>query len=128
MLAPLFVRPLSSAAPDECFCRLNEQGFDDYLKRSLYKKINISGSGIVLNSDVSYAPGSFLEVQFMLDDAYPGIIALCIEVLRVDMRPGGYLVAGRFAGMDDKVQKLIVNFISEREHRVRGRKTANPAV
>jgi hypothetical protein len=117
MLAPLYVRQLSGVTLDDCFCRLNEQGFDDYLKRSLYKKINISGSGILFESDVPFAPGGILEVQFMLDDAYLGLIDLCIEVLRVDMRPRGYRIAGRYVGMNESVQKLILQFISDRERR-----------
>jgi hypothetical protein len=117
MLAPLFVRPLHGITAEKYHCRLNAQGFDDYLKRSLYKKINISGSGIGFESDQPYAPGGILEVRFMLDDVHLGLIDLCIEVLRVDMRPKGYWVAGRYVGMVEDVRQLILQFISQRENR-----------
>jgi hypothetical protein len=124
ILAPLFVRPMSGATEDNCFSRLNEQGFDDYLKRSLYKKMNLSGSGLLFESDVPFAPGGILEVQLMLDDVYHGVFDICIEVLRVDMRPRGYRIAGKYVGIDESVRSLILQFITARENR--GSSKKNP--
>ena len=122
MLAPLFVRQMQGAAAEDCFCHLIEQKFDDYLKRSLYKKINISGSGILFESDVPFAPGGILEVKFMLDDAYLGVIYLCIEILRVDMRLRGYRIAGRYVGIDESVREMIIKYIYARERGAAGKK------
>jgi hypothetical protein len=121
IMAPLYARLSPGLSAENCFCRLNGQLFDDYLKRSLYKRICISGSGMAFESDVPFAPGGILEVRFALDDIYPGVIELCLEVLRVDMRPRCYCIVGKYLGMDERVRKLIVQFTSEREQRA-GRK------
>jgi hypothetical protein len=122
MLAPLTVRPFSGLSADDCFCRLNGQDFDDYLKRNLYKKLNISATGIAFESNMPFAPGSILEVRFTLDDIYTGVIELCIEVLRVDIWPRGYWIAGRYIGINEGVRELIFQFIAEREQRVSRKK------
>ena len=124
VLAPLTARPLSGVFADKCFCRLNGQTFDDSLKRNLYKRLNISGTGLAFESDAPFAQGGILEVRFSLDDVYSGVIELCIEVMRVDMRPRGYWIAGRFVGMDEAIRKLILKFIYERGQRSDRKKIA----
>jgi len=127
MLAPMFVKPMFGASVEDCYSRLNEQGFEEYLKRSLYKKMNISGSGIGFESDQPYAPGGIVEIRMMLDDVYNGIIELCVEIVRVDLRPKGYWVAGRFVGINEEIQKKILQFVAMREHRLLSRKISRPA-
>jgi|WetSurMetagenome_2_1015567.scaffolds.fasta_scaffold00764_7 hypothetical protein len=122
MLAPLFVQPLYGVSADDCPCGMKEQGFDEYFRRSLYKKVNISVTGIAFESDQPYAQGSILEIRFMLDDVYTGIIDLCAEVVRVDMQSRGFLVAGRFISMDKTISDLICQFIRLRENRPERRK------
>jgi|GEM_PF-2194740 len=126
MLAPLFVKPIHGISADECYSRLNEQGFDEYLKRSLYKKMNISGSGIGFESNQSFAPGGIVEIRLMLDDIYSGSIELCVEIVRVGLRPMGFWVAGRFVGLGQDIQKMILQFVAQREHRLLSRKVVKP--
>jgi hypothetical protein len=127
MLAPLFVKPMHALSAADCYSRLNEQGFDEYLKRSLYKKMNISGSGIGFESNQSYAPGGIVEVRLMLDDVYSGSIELCVEVVRVGLRPMGFWVAGKFVGLGEDIQKMILQFVAQRELRLLSRKVIKPA-
>jgi hypothetical protein len=126
LLAPLFAKPMLGGSADDCYSRLNEQQFDEYLKRSLYKKMNISGSGIGFESNQPYAPGGILEIRLMLDDVYSGTMDLCVEVVRVDLRPMGYWVAGRFLRLSEDIQKKILQFVAQREHRLMSRKISNP--
>jgi hypothetical protein len=126
MLAPLFVKPLHGVSADDCYSRLNEQEFDEYLKRSLYKKINISGSGIGFESNQPYAPGGILEVRLMLDDVYSGTMDLCAEVVRIDLRPMGYWVAARFVGLSEDIRNMIFQFVSGRENRLISRRIPKP--
>jgi|WetSurMetagenome_2_1015567.scaffolds.fasta_scaffold00217_6 hypothetical protein len=126
MLAPLFVKPMLGASAEDCYSRLNEQGFEEYLKRSLYKKMNISGSGIGFESQQPYAPGGVLEIRLMLDDVYNGTIEVCAEVIRVDLRPMGYWVAGRFVNLSEDIRKIILKFVEQRELRLLSRKIVKP--
>jgi hypothetical protein len=123
-LVPLSVLPLSKASPGNYFCRLDEQDFDDYLKIVLYKDLDISGAGISFESHVPFAVGGILEVRIKLDDIYPGRIQLYLEVMRVDVSPDGYRIAGRYVDLDKDIRKLILQFISARKNRVAKKKIA----
>jgi hypothetical protein len=128
MLAPLFVKPMHGISADECYSRLNAHGFEEYLKRSLYKKMNISGSGMGFESDQPYAPGGIMEIRLMLDDVYSGTIEVCVEVVRVDLRPMGYWIAGRFVNLGEDIKRLIEQFVAQREHRLLSRRISKPGV
>jgi hypothetical protein len=116
--APLFARPLSGSMPDECYSRLSEPGFDEFLKRSLVKKIDISIAGLSFESDIPYATGDVIELRLMLEDVYRGVIDLCVKVLRVDVRPRHYRIAVTYIELDENVKKLISDFVFSRAHRM----------
>jgi hypothetical protein len=56
--------------PDYGGSRLSAQGFDEFLKRSLVKKINIGVEALSFESDTPFAPGNRLELRIMLEDVY----------------------------------------------------------
>jgi hypothetical protein len=56
-----------------------------------------------------------IELRFMLEDVYRGVIDICVKVLRVDVRPRHFRVAVTYVELDDKVRKLISDFVNQRE-------------
>jgi len=114
-IAPLFARPLQGSISDYRGNRLRAGGFDEFLKRSLVKKINISLEALSFESDIPFAPGERLELRMMIEDFYDGIIDLCVEVLRIDVRKKNYCIVVKYLGMGSDVEDIIRQFVSERE-------------
>jgi len=112
---PMLVRPLTSNEANRCYCLLTEKGFDQTLKKTLIRKINISGAGICFENDMPFTPGDILEIRLMLEDAYHGVIALCVKVLRVEKHSRNYSIAVNYVGMSENIRDLIVTFVFKRE-------------
>jgi c-di-GMP-binding flagellar brake protein YcgR len=112
---PMFVRPLTKDDAKRCSCHLTEKGFDKTLKKTLVRKINISGAGICFENDMPFTPGDILEMRLMLEDAYHGIIALCVKVLRVEKLSRNYRIAVNYVDMSENIRELIVAFVFKRE-------------
>jgi c-di-GMP-binding flagellar brake protein YcgR len=60
-------------------------------------------------------PGDILEMRLMLEDAYHGIIALCVKVLRVEKLSRNYRIAVNYVDMSENIRELIVAFVFKRE-------------
>jgi hypothetical protein len=111
-IAPLFARS-RTGLPD--LGNLSTQGFDEFLKRSLTKRIDISSAGLSFESDVPFAPGDFLDLRIMLEDVYEGSIDFCVEVLRIDVYQKHYRIAVKYLDMEDTVRDVIRQFVALRE-------------
>jgi c-di-GMP-binding flagellar brake protein YcgR len=112
---PMFVRPLTKDDAKRCSCHLTEKGFDKTLKNTLIRKINISGAGICFENDMPFTQGDILEMRLMLEDAYLGIIAFCVKVLRVEKLSKNYRIAVSYVDLSENVRELIVAFVFKRE-------------
>jgi len=112
---PIFLRSLSDREAVPFSCRLDDKGFDKTLKKRLMRKINISGAGICFESDIPYVLGDIIEMRFMLEDVYPGIIAVSVEVIRVETGSKNYYIAVKYACIDERIRELIVRFVFQRE-------------
>jgi c-di-GMP-binding flagellar brake protein YcgR len=112
---PMFVRSLTKDEGKRCSCHLSEKGFDKTLKKTLSRKINISGAGICFENDMPFAPGDILEMRLMLEEAYDGIIGLCVKVLRVEKLSRNYRIAVNYVDMSENIRELIVAFVFKRE-------------
>jgi hypothetical protein len=115
-VTPLFARLLNGSMPGYGGSRLSAQGFDEFFKRSLVKKINISVEALSFESDIPFAQGDLLELRLMLEDVYEGVIDFRGEVLRVDVRQKNYRIAVKYLGMDNRVQDIIGQFVAQREN------------
>ena len=112
---PMFIRSLSDREAVRFTCRLDDKGFDKTLKERLLRKINISGAGICFESDVPYDQGEIIEMRLMLEDVYPGIIGVSVEVNRVEKKSRNYYIAVKYACIDERIRELIVSFVFQRE-------------
>ncbi|HMK55468.1 MAG TPA: PilZ domain-containing protein [Dissulfurispiraceae bacterium] len=112
---PMFVRQLTKNDAVNYDCNLSGQGFGDAMKKELGRRINISGAGICFESQTPYATGDFLEIRFMLENVYEGLIAVSVEVLRVERRTKDYCVAVKYVAIDEQIRDLIVKFVFLRE-------------
>ena len=112
---PMFVRSLTRDEAKRCSCHLTEKGFDKTLKKTLIRTINISGAGICFQNDMPFTPGDILEMRVMLEDAYQGIIAFCVKVLRVEKLSRSYRIAVSYVDLSENVRELIVAFVFKRE-------------
>ena len=78
-----------------------------------FEPLNISGSGMRLNTSEPFNLGEILEIRMVLE-AYPSkVLHLFGEVVRMEAmvsRPGTYSVGVRFVGMSDEVRNEIVKF------------------
>ena len=90
---PMYVRSLAEDEAKRCSCHLSHKGFDKTLKKTLIRKINISGAGICFENDIAYTPDDILEMRLMLEDAYHCIIALCVKGVRVEKSSRNYRIA-----------------------------------
>ncbi|MGO9378587.1 MAG: PilZ domain-containing protein [Dissulfurispiraceae bacterium] len=114
-IVPMLVRPIAAEDASRYTCYMDSTGFDKSMKSGLLSRINISGAGICFDSAITYSKGDLLEIRLMLEDVYPGIIALCAKVLRVEGCPKHYCVAVRYECMDEDIRELIVKFVFQRE-------------
>ncbi len=114
-IVPMFVRHLDAEEASHYTCNMGVQGFDKNIKKELLSRINISGAGICFESPTPYSAGDLLEVRFMLEDAYPGIISVCARVLRVESCLKHYCIAIKYECMDEDIRELIVKFVFQRE-------------
>ena len=114
-IVPMFVRHIDAEEASNYSCNMGVQGFDKNIKKELLSRINISGAGICFESLIPYSAGDFLEVRFMLEDVYPGIISVCTKVLRVESCPKHYCIAVKYECMDEDIRELIVKFVFQRE-------------
>jgi c-di-GMP-binding flagellar brake protein YcgR len=112
---PMFVRALAIEEAKRCSCHLSEKGFDKTLKKTLMRKINISGAGICFENDTPFNIGDVLEIRLMLEETYTGIIGLCVKVLRVEKLSKNYRVAVSWVDLTENVRELIVAFVFKRE-------------
>jgi len=114
-IVPMSVRSLTTADASQYTCHMTGQGFDENTKKGLLCKINISGAGICFESATAYSAGDLLDIRLMLETVYPGIIALCAKVLRVERYPKHYCVAVKYEWLDEDIRELIVKFVFQRE-------------
>jgi c-di-GMP-binding flagellar brake protein YcgR len=112
---PMFIRSLTEDDAKRCSCHLTEKGFDTALKKTLMRKINISGAGICFENDMPLTPGNILEMRLMLEDAYQGIIAFCVKVLRVEKLQKTYRIAVKYVDLSEPVREIIVAYVFKRE-------------
>jgi len=112
---PMFMRSLARDEAKRCSCHLSEKGFDNALKKTLIRKINISGAGICFENDMPFTTGDILEMRLMLEDAYHGVIAICVKVLRVEKLAKNYRIAVNYVDMSEDIREIIVAFVFKRE-------------
>jgi hypothetical protein len=78
-----------------------------------FEPLNISGSGMRLNSTERFTLGDVLEIRIVLETCPSKVLYLFGEVVRMESlaaRPGTYTVGIRFIGMNEEVCNEIVKF------------------
>ncbi len=99
----------------QCSCRLSAVQFNEATSAAIRRRINISGAGICFSNASPCSVGELLEIELMLEDAYPGIVILCTRVLRCEKTPKNYCIAAEYVGMTEEIRELIVKFVFQRE-------------
>ncbi|HTZ17777.1 MAG TPA: PilZ domain-containing protein [Dissulfurispiraceae bacterium] len=108
---PVFIRVPAGGEAGDCACTLSKEKFSDDIKKSLVRRINISGAGISFLSDKQYSAGDLIEMLVMIENVYPGIITLCTRVLRSEKRRNKYFTAVEYIGMTTEIRELISAFV-----------------
>ncbi|HMK60415.1 MAG TPA: PilZ domain-containing protein [Dissulfurispiraceae bacterium] len=112
---PMFVRQLKKNDAVNYDCNISGQGFNNAMKSKLCRRMNISGAGICFESETAYAPDDFLEIRFMLEGVHDGLIAISVQVLRVERRQKDYCIAVKYVSIDEQIRDLIIKFVFQRE-------------
>lgn len=81
-------------------------------------KVNISGGGMSLNTQQTFAPGDVLEVKVMLMLQKPLAVFLYGEVIDNDKPHPDYDTSIRFINMDEFVRDEIIRFVFETEREI----------
>ena len=84
-----------------------------------FEPLNLSGSGMRLNSTEQFDIGDMLEIRMVLQTYPAKVLQLYGEVVRIESvasRPGTYSVGVRFIGVSEEVRSEILKF-DFRKHR-----------
>jgi hypothetical protein len=80
--------------------------------------VNISGGGLGFFSKDRYTLGNIIEIKTVLPMTPPVALFIYGEVVKIDQRSNGYMVATKYVAMDEDIRDEIVKFVFRRQREI----------